>query len=103
MCDRPEGAEALRTVHARLLAERDVLCRLYGLQCTTFVQPFAGVHGRHDGLRMLPESLRQRHRELFAHLEGNWRAANAVFVTDALDHSAHAFVDDVRYSRTRVP
>jgi hypothetical protein len=100
ICERPEGSQPLRTVHARLLAERDVLCRLYALPCTTFVQPFAGVHGRHDDLRSLPEPSRRQNRELFAHLEGNWRAANAVFVTDALDHHpAHAFIDDVHYSK----
>lgn len=99
-CEQPGGAVPLRTVNARLLAERDVLCRLYALSCTTFVQPFAGVHGRHDDFESLPEPWRQQLRELFADLEGNWRAANAVFVTDALDQLApHAYVDDVHYSK----
>jgi hypothetical protein len=32
-------------------------------------------------------------------LEPNWRAAGAIFVTDALDHWArHAFNDEVHYS-----
>jgi hypothetical protein len=100
ICDRPDGPQALRAVHARLLAERDVFCRLYALQCTTFVQPFAGVHGRHDDLRLLPEPWRRQNRELFAHLEGNWQAARAVFVTDALDHLvAHAYVDALHYGK----
>lgn len=43
LCDRPEGPQALRAVHARLLAEQDVVCRLYEPHCTTFVQPFAGA------------------------------------------------------------
>jgi hypothetical protein len=99
-CDRPGGPQPLRKIHAQILAERELLCRLYDLPCTTFVQPFAGVHGRHQDFDSLPESVRKRYRDKFAHLEGNWRAAQAVFVTDGLDHHpAHAYVDAVHYSK----
>lgn len=89
----------LRTVHARLLAERDALCRLYQIECRTLVQPFAGLHGRHDDARWLPQGPRNMLSNLFLHLESNWRAAGATFVTDALDHyDRHAFIDEVHYS-----
>ena len=42
---------------------------------------------------------RRQLRALFEHLEPNWRASGAIFVTDALDHyDRHAFVDEVHYS-----
>lgn len=84
-CASPEGPHTLRTVHGQMLAEREVLCRLYALECTTFVQPFPGLHGRHDDPQSLPEPTRSLYRDKFALLEGNGRAADAVFVTDALD------------------
>lgn len=97
VCD---GQQPLSTVHARLMAEREVLCRLNGLQCTTFVQPFAGLHGRHDDYQSLPPSDRQWFRDKFAMLEDNWRASGSVFVTGALDrHPLHAYVDSAHYSQ----
>jgi len=90
---------SLRSIQAPLLAEREVLCRLYKIECRTLVQPFAGLHGRHDDSRLLTAVDRMVLRDLFIHLEPNWRAAGAIFVTDALDHyDRHAFIDEVHYS-----
>ena len=64
------------------------------------MQPFAGVHARTDGFRQsFLETDAVELRELFAQLSPNWRAAGAVFVSDALDrYERHPFVDDVHYS-----
>ncbi len=99
-CVRDGKRNALRTIHTRTLAERAALCRLYEIECRTFVQPFAGLHGRRDGFEMtLLEGDGKQLRELFGHLEPSWRAAGAMFVTDALDgYNRHAFVDEVHYS-----
>ena len=100
ICDGPQGLQPLSVVHARMLAERELLCRLYALECTTFVQPFPDLHGRHDDRQSLSQSDRSWYREKFAQLEGNWRASHAVFVTDALNqHPTHAFIDSVHYSQ----
>lgn len=100
ICAGPEGPRPLTVVHARMLAERESLCRVYALECTTFVQPFPGLHGRHEDYRELPQAERDWYRDKFTMLEGNWRAAHATFVTDALDrHPAHAFVDSAHYSQ----
>lgn len=89
----------LRAIHARALADRAALCDLYKIVCRTFVQPFPGLHGRHDDRAFLASSDADDLRILFAHLEPNWRAAGAIFVTDALDRSdRHAFVDGIHYS-----
>ena len=89
----------LRTMHTRTLAEREALCRLYRIECRTFVQPFAGIHGRHDDQTFVNSVDAKYLRELWEHLEGSWRAAGATFVTDALDTSDHhAFVDSAHYS-----
>ena len=89
----------LRTLDARVLAERDALCDIYRIECRTFVQPFAGVHGRHDDAAFLAGVDAKALRDLFSHLEPVWRAASATFVTDALDgYDRHAWVDEVHYS-----
>jgi hypothetical protein len=89
----------MRTMLARTLAERDALCRLYRIECRTFVQPFAGVHGRHDDAAFLASVDAKDLRHLFHHLESAWRAAGVTFITDALDgYDRHAWVDEVHYS-----
>jgi hypothetical protein len=99
-CDGPQGEQPLTVIQARMLAEREGLCRLYTLVCTTFVQPFPGVHGRHADYQSLPEAQRAGYREKFEMLTETWKSAGAIFVTDALDqHSAHAWVDGAHYSQ----
>jgi hypothetical protein len=89
----------MRTMLARTLAERDALCRLYRIECRTFVQPFAGVHGRHDDAAFLASIDARDLRNLFHHLEPAWRTAGVTFITDALDgYDHHAWVDEVHYS-----
>jgi hypothetical protein len=99
VCEYHGNRAPLRAVHARILAEREALCRLYDVRCVTFVQPFAGLHGRHED-RSSVEPVLNRLRNLFLHLEPNWRASStSIFVTDALDaQSGHAYVDAVHYS-----
>jgi hypothetical protein len=98
-CENHGKKFPLRVIHARILAERAALCHLYQITCRTFVQPFAGVHGRHDDTKKLPAPERALMRGIFDHLEPNWRQADAIFVTGALDnHDRHAFVDDAHYS-----
>ncbi|MGE0862275.1 MAG: hypothetical protein AB7P34_00120 [Vicinamibacterales bacterium] len=87
-------------IHARLLAERDAICRVYDVDCRTLVQPFAGVHGRTDEL---PQSFLEGDgkdvRKVFFHLEPSWRAAGAIFITDAFDgYDRHPFIDEIHYS-----
>lgn len=99
MCASGGKRNPLRTIHTRTLAERDALCDHYKIVCRTFVQPFAGIHGRHDDRAFLAGPDAQDMRILFEHLEPSWRAAGAIFVTDALDRSdRHAFVDSAHYS-----
>jgi hypothetical protein len=62
----------------------------------TFVQPFAGLHGRHDESAAEDDAYL---KGLFEHLEPNWRAAGATFVTGAFDaYDRHAFIDAIHYS-----
>ena len=99
-CARDGVQNALSTIHRRTLAERDALCRLYEIDCRTVVQPFAGTHGRREDFKKIfLEGDGKDLRELFFHLEPGWRAAEAIFVTDALDqYERHAFIDEVHYS-----
>jgi hypothetical protein len=99
-CESDGKRNPLRTIHERTLAERAALCRLYGIECQTVVQPFAGMHGQRNGFdTTFFEGIGRELRARFEHLEPSWRASGAIFVTDALDRlDRHAFVDDVHYS-----
>lgn len=96
---RLEGRRlALRELLERHLQERAAICRLYGIDCRTFVQPFAGVHGRFDD-EALDANERRKLGGQFRHLAGTWRDAGAVFVSGALDPlPRHAYVDTLHYS-----
>ena len=107
--DRPLASEmhcrtagldhTLADIHARVLAERASLCALYEIRCDTFIQPFAGLHGRHDEPGFRDTADAQYYRLLFAHLEPTWRQSGATFVTEALDRlDRHAYVDASHYS-----
>lgn len=101
LCSRDGRQYPFSEVHTRLLAERDALCRLYKVECHTMVQPFAGIHGRRDDLpkAFLESESGQEMWDVFLHLEPSWRAAGAVFVTDAFDgYNRHPFIDEVHYS-----
>jgi hypothetical protein len=89
----------LRAIHWRAMDERDLLCRLYEIQCRTFVQPFAAVHGPHEDAAFVASAGAAHLRALFAELEEGWRAHGATFVTGALDQSPrHPFIDEIHYS-----
>jgi len=96
-CEIAGRSQSLAHAEARLLAERDMLCTLYQLDCRTYIQPFAGLHGRHDAQD--PATGRWL-KELFTYLEPVWRQTPGVtFVTHALDRSdRHGYVDEVHYS-----
>jgi hypothetical protein len=99
-CVRNGTSNELRTIHARALAERDALCRLYNIDYRTMVQPFPGLHGRRDAFtaRFLAEGGTEL-RQAFEHLEPTWLAAGATFITNALDqHDTHGFIDEQHYS-----
>jgi hypothetical protein len=99
-CARDGKQFPLSTLHGQLMAERNALCRLYGADCRTLVQPFAGTHGRRDALpKAFLEGDGEYLRQLFQHLEPSWKAAGATFVTDAFDgYERHPFIDPIHYS-----
>lgn len=99
-CVRGGKENSLAALHSRIMAERAALCGAYRIDCRTLVQPFAGTHGPSQDL---PEAFLAGQanllRALYHHLEPGWRAAGAVFVSDALDDfEGHPFVDELHYS-----
>jgi hypothetical protein len=80
-CDTDGRRNALSTLIQRTLAERRSVCALYGVECRTFIQPFAGVHDN-GALSNTPTT--EVLQAMFPHLEPVWRAAGAEFVTDAV-------------------
>lgn len=63
-CDDEGRPQALAMIVARRLAERAGLCRLYGVECHTFVNPEGGS-------------------DVIEHLAPAWRDAGATFLTGA--------------------
>ena len=91
--------QSLRTVHRKNLLERESLCSQHQIDCKTFVQPFAGVHGVHKDLDLLPQKERDILLQRFNLLKDNWLEFGAVFVVDSLDRKrSHSYVDGVHYS-----
>lgn len=85
----------LSQVAVRALDEREFFCKTYGLDCRTYIQPFAGVHGRHD----VPADQSDYLPTLYRYLEPGWKASQVTFVTGALDgQNHHAYVDEAHYS-----
>jgi hypothetical protein len=83
----------------RVLGERDAACALDGIPCHTFVQPFGGVHGRHEDQRFLASQEARERQNLFRHLEPVWAVSGAQFVTDALDGlESGLWVNELHYS-----
>jgi hypothetical protein len=81
------------------LIERKLVCQQYGLECTTFVQPFAGVHGIHVDATSLPIEARNALKGHYDALKDVFAEAGAVSLVEALDEKkTHAFVDNVHYS-----
>lgn len=90
---------SLREAHARALRERQAICDLYQIECRTYIQPFAGVHGRHDRPEEDDAPSLEYFRRLFHYLEPVWQEGGVTLVTgalDGLDH--HAYVDEAHYS-----
>lgn len=91
--------QSLSVVHRINLLERENICSQHKLDCKTFVQPFAGVHGVHRDFDLLPRKERDILLQRFELLKDNWLKFGAIFVVDALDSKrSHSYVDDVHYS-----
>ena len=91
--------QSLSAVHRTNLLERENLCSQYKIDCKTFVQPFAGVHGVHEDFDLLPQKERDTLLQRFDLLTENWLKFGAIFVVDALDSKrSHSYVDGVHYS-----
>lgn len=91
--------QSLRAIHRENLLARESLCSQHKIECRTFVQPFAGVHGVHKDFDILPQKERDIFRQRFDLLKDNWSESGAIFVTGTLDgRKSHAYVDGVHYS-----
>jgi hypothetical protein len=89
----------LHEVALQNLKARDALCRGFAINCITFVQPFAGVHGLHLDEKSLSPSARRTLKSKFDELEPTWKQMGAVDISDALARlDKHAYVDNVHYS-----
>jgi len=81
------------------LEERRLLCQQYSLDCVTFLQPFASLHGIHVDEKGLPTAARESLKSHYDQLKDVFAEAGAISIVDALaEKKTHAFVDNVHYS-----
>ena len=96
--DESDRPVPLKSVLGNNLRHRKAICSEYDLDCTTFVQPVAGLHGEHvevNDNKGFFVTLGNK----FDHLKTTFKSNGAVFITSALDgHRNHAFVDSVHHS-----
>lgn len=98
-CVRYGKSAPLRAVVAENLARRELLCAHHRVTCVTFVQPIAGLHGKHPDFVQHPEAARAALRRKFEHLRETFASAGLVDATTALDGlAAPAYVDGLHYS-----
>lgn len=78
------------------LLERKYICKRYGLRCFTFIQPFAGIDIKANGLgQSAVDQLKRKKDELFP----VWKEAGAIFIDAPLPNdNMTLLVDDVHYS-----
>ena len=95
-CNAYGSSASLAEVLQANLVKRRQVCRFYQIKCRTFLQPFAGVHGRHLAI---DETSRKSLEKKFEHLYETFLALEVDDISTALDGlDKHAFIDDVHYS-----
>lgn len=98
-CVRHGRHSPLKDVVRENLLRRERLCAEYRVQCVSFLQPIAGLHGSHPDLAQHPEAARKALRGKFDHLADTFRAQGLVDASGALDSLAGpAYVDGLHYS-----
>lgn len=88
----------LKQVLGNNLRMREAICGEYRINCMTFVQPIAGMHGVHLDRDLDPQLLADIESK-YQHLESTFAERGALFATSALDgFPNHAYVDAVHHS-----
>jgi hypothetical protein len=81
------------------LVERKLVCQQYGIECVTFVQPFASIHGIHVDEKALPKVSRDSLKSHYEELKDVFAEAGAISIVDALaEKKTHSYIDNVHYS-----
>ena len=95
-CENYGKSYQLKSVLIANMEERDSLCKRFNIKCTTFVQPFAGIDIKANGLGV--EAIEQM-RLKKEQLSTTWRKMHSVFIDDPLPGDEMTYlVDDVHYS-----
>lgn len=98
-CTSYGKTQPLTDVLRKNLLERQSICARYSVDCITYVQPFAGVHGIHSDQKTYTAHDRKKLQEKFTFLKSTWADSGSIDITDTLDTlSKHAYVDDCHYS-----
>lgn len=97
-CHRFDVSYPLGDAFKRNLALRKAICTEAGIECITFLQPFAGVDGIHLNHEVLTDDARKRLQRKKENLRMALNEDDIIDISDALDGlSKHAYVDSVHY------
>jgi hypothetical protein len=92
------GVSSIEQMLAHRLKVRQSICEVFEIACFSFLQPLAGVHGRHEAYESLSQQNRDMLRDRYLRLS-SIAAPNWFDISDSLDGlSNHAYVDNVHYS-----
>lgn len=98
-CSRFGAERKLAEILRASLIERKLLCEQYRIECVTFVQPFAGVHGIHADAKALTAEARLMLKDHYDELKGNFAEMGAISLVDVFDaKKTQAYIDNVHYS-----
>ncbi len=98
-CQFGDRKYSLGKIVSRNLEYRKLICKEYGIKCITFLQPFAGIHGKHDDYEVFPEANRKELKKKYLEIKQPMINNGAIDIGDSINAmELQSYVDDVHYS-----
>lgn len=91
--------QPLSSVLIATLKERQAICNAFDINCITFLQPFAGIHGIHLDDNSLSKEAQKTLETKFNKIKPAFIENGAISLENALDSiDGHAYADNVHYN-----
>lgn len=98
-CQFGDSKYSLGEIVSRNLEYRKLICKANGIKCITFLQPFAGIHGKHVDYEVFPEANRMELKNKYLEIKRPMINKGVIDISDSLNAlKIQSYVDDVHYS-----
>jgi len=98
-CQFGDKKYSLGKIVSRNLEYRKLICKANGIKCITFLQPFAGMHGKHVDYEVFPEANRMELKKKYLEIKQPMINSGAIDISDSINAMGlQSYVDDVHYS-----